>query len=257
MAQYSLEKFECEGEVGSVSVRWERWKRGLYIYLEAAGIDSEIKKRASLLHFGGHELQEIFYSIPGANDEEGDLFSIAIQKLDEYFSPKQSKVYERHLFRQLKQLPDEKFEKFLVRLRHQASKCQFSNQDEQIIDQIVEKCNSEDLRKKILKTGDSMTLNEIVTEANVLEALNRQLENFEKKSTDAPSINKIFTEPGRSRPYKRTIEQCGRCGSTKHFARDKNCPARGKACLKCGIIGHFRLQCRTREPQKRKIEEEK
>lgn len=35
---------------------------------------------------------------------ECDLFKIAITKLDEYFAPRQSKMYKRHLFRQLKQL---------------------------------------------------------------------------------------------------------------------------------------------------------
>ncbi|XP_046964591.1 uncharacterized protein K02A2.6-like [Vanessa cardui] len=257
MAQYTLEKFECEGDVGSVSIRWERWKRSLYIYIEAAGIDTELKKRASLLHFGGCELQEIFYSIPGANINDGDLFNIAIQKLDEYFAPKQSKVYERHLFRLLKQETDEKFEKFLVRLRHQASKCQFADQEDHIIDQIVEKGRSDDLRKKILKAGDKITLDEIVIEANVLEAIDRQLENFGQKVPDNSSINRISIDHGKSKAAKLIYEQCSRCGSKKHFSRDKICPARGKTCLKCGIVGHFRLQCRTRDHKKRKLDEER
>lgn len=256
MALYTLEKFECEGEVGSVSVRWERWKRSLYIYLEAASIDTEAKKRASLLHFGGPELQEIYHNIPGADASEGDLFNIAIKKLDDYFSPKQSKVYERHLFRLLKQEPEEKFEKFLVRLRQQAKKCQFDKEDEHIIDQITEKCKTDELRKKILKTGDKITLYEIVAEANALEAIERQLVNFGNKSTDTQFINKVSTESWKDRYSKHKIDPCGRCGSVKHVARDKNCPAKGRACLKCGILGHFRNQCRTKQHQKRKLEGE-
>ena len=102
----NLEVFSLEGESTSVGLRWEKWKRAFKIYLEAASIDSSTKKRATLLHFGGIELQEIFYNLPGANVEssnDNDVFSIAIEKLDEYFSPKQSKVYERHIFRLLKQ----------------------------------------------------------------------------------------------------------------------------------------------------------
>lgn len=80
------------------------------------------KKRATLLHMGGLSLQEDYYNIPGAHatDTEDDVFEIAVKKLDEYFSPKQSRVYERHLFRLMKQEPWEKFEKFLIRLRHQS-----------------------------------------------------------------------------------------------------------------------------------------
>lgn len=255
MQQYTLERFECEGDVGSISVRWERWKRSLNIYLEAAGIDTEAKKRASLLHFGGAELQEVFYNIPGANATEGELFNIAVEKLDNYFAPKQSKVYERHLFRLLKQEQDEKFEKFLVRLRLQAKKCQFSgNEDEHIIDQITEKGKTEELRKKILKTGDKITLDEITSVANTLEAIDRQLGNFGTKPAESQSINRVGTETWKEKQPKKRLE-CSRCGSFKHLARDDNCPAKRKTCLKCGILGHFRNQCRTKQTQKRKLEE--
>ncbi|CAH2101296.1 unnamed protein product [Euphydryas editha] len=141
MSQLTIEKFDCEGEPSSVGARWERWKRGLFIYFDAADITKSEKKRATLLHFGGSELQEIFYNIPEANastTDGVDVFKIAIDKLDAYFTPKQSKVYERHLFRLIKQEPDERFEKFLVRLRQQADKCKFNDKEDQIIDQITD-----------------------------------------------------------------------------------------------------------------------
>lgn len=53
------------------------------------------------------------------------MFKSAIEKLDTYFAPKQSKVYERHVFRLIKQEENEKFDKFLVRMRQQANKCYF------------------------------------------------------------------------------------------------------------------------------------
>lgn len=79
----------------------------IYIYLDATSIEEPRKRKATLLHFGGLGLQEIFYNLPGANvdvpdDLGNDIFEIAISKLDEYFAPKQSKVYERHLFRLVK-----------------------------------------------------------------------------------------------------------------------------------------------------------
>ncbi|XP_063541562.1 uncharacterized protein LOC134750329 [Cydia strobilella] len=191
----TLDKFECGGEPTSLGIRWERWKRALRIYIDAAGIEKSEKKRASLLHFGGQELQEIFFNIPDPDIEEGgprrDVFEIALAKLDSYFSPKQSKVYERHLFRQLKQEINEKFEKFLVRLRQQAVKCQFHNEEENIIDQIIEKGSSSELRKKILRAGDDMTLEKIITVANSLEAVNRQLEDFDDKAASKEGVNRI------------------------------------------------------------------
>jgi len=134
-------------------VRMRKWKRTLQIFLIAANIKDEEAKRATLLHTGGLGLQEIFYNIPGAQESGGEnekVFEIAIQKLDEYFAPKQNKIYERHIFRLMKQEDGEKFEKFVVRLRNQAEKCKFSDTNEHIIDQITEKCNTKALRKKIL-----------------------------------------------------------------------------------------------------------
>lgn len=262
MSLLSLEKFDCNGESTSVGARWERWKRALFIYLEASNIDKDIKKRASLLHFGGLDLQEVFYNIPGANVEptEGeDVFEIAISKLDAYFAPKQSKVYERHTFRLLKQEPDEKFEKFVVRLRKQADKCQFADRDENIIDQITEKCFLPELRKKILRIGDEITLERVITEANTLEVVNKQLEEFKNplKSNENQEVNRMDSKFKRDFDKSNNFRHgCGRCGNPRHAGNDEKCPARDKECLKCGLKGHFRQYCRTKRTVKRKVERE-
>lgn len=262
MSLLSLEKFDCNGESTSVGVRWERWKRALFIYLEASNIDKDVKKRASLLHFGGLDLQEVFYNIPGANIEPSDdvdVFEVAISKLDSYFAPKQSKIYERHTFRLLKQEPDEKFEKFLVRLRKQADKCQFADRDENIIDQVTEKCYLPELRKKILQIGDEITLDRVITEANTLEVVNKQLEEFKNptKSNGNEEINKVDSKDKRNFYKPKNIQHgCGRCGNPRHAVHDAKCPARDKECLKCGLKGHFRQYCRTRQASKRKREKE-
>ncbi|CAF4919524.1 unnamed protein product [Pieris macdunnoughi] len=69
-----------------MGARWERWKRALFIYLEASNIDEDVKKRVSLLHCGGLDLQEVFYNIPGVSSVEPtegkDVFEVAISKLD-------------------------------------------------------------------------------------------------------------------------------------------------------------------------------
>lgn len=129
-----------------------------------------------------------------------NVFKVAISKLDSYFAPKQSKVYERHTFRLLKQEPDEKFEKFLVRLRKQAEKYQFASRDENIIDQVTEKCHLPELRKKILQIEDEITLDRVITEVNTLEIVNKQLEEFKNptKSNGNEEVNKVGRKDKRS-----------------------------------------------------------
>lgn len=243
-----LEPLDCDGDPASVGLRWEKWKRALELYLIATNVTKAEAKRAVLLHMGGLSLQEIYYNIPGAHLEtvansDTDIFTVAINKLDEYFAPKQSRVYERHLFRLIKQETGEKFDKFLVRLRHQSSKCKFTAPDENMIDQITEKCESAKLRKTILTLGDDVTLDKIISEANALETVNRQLNNFGLPGPSKEiSVNRLET---RSVKNKSSSNSCSRC-SGNHPSDSKLCLARDKKCLKCGVIGHYRKQCRTR-----------
>lgn len=242
----TLENFDCGGEPSSVGVRWEKWKRAFEVFLQALEVTDHRKKRAILLHTAGLQLQEIYYNIPGAHIEETqntDVYETAIIKLNEYFSPKQSRIYERHLFRLMKQEPGEKLEQFLVRLRYQANKCKFSNVEENLIDQITEKCSSPELRKKILTSGDNVTLETIIMEANTLESVNKQLEGFNDHPTTS-EVNKIET---KRQPYKNI---CTRCGKGDHLSQDEKCPAKNKKCSKCGYIRHFYNYCRTRNKKR-------
>lgn len=253
-----LENFDCDGDPSGVGLKWERWKRGLNIYLEAANIDKPEKKRATLLHMGGLPLQEIYYNIPGAhvdssNDPDIDVYQIAVSKLNEYFAPKQSRVYERHIFRLMKQETGEKFEKFLIRLRKQADRCKFSDKDESLIDQITEKCSSVELRKKILQSGDSITLDTIIQDANTLESVTRQLDEFGTKNPES-TINKVHTRKNtynKSGAGKSKESKCFRCGND-HIG--KQCPALSVKCNKCGKTGHYARCCKTERLTKRSFQ---
>lgn len=95
-------------------------------------------------------------------------------------------------FSLIKQEEAESFEKFLIKLRHQANKCKFHNPEEHIIDQIIVKCLSSELKRKILTMGDEITLDKIITIANTLEIVNHQLESYEKNDkAHSSEINSI------------------------------------------------------------------
>nr|CAI5826433.1 unnamed protein product [Callosobruchus analis] len=162
-------------------------KRALSIYHEAADIETPLKQRATLLHFGGSGIEDIYYNLPGVkadHSEDIDVFEIALQKLDEYFLPKQSRVYERRILRLIKQQKKDKFGKFPVRLRNQADKCKFDNPEEHVIDQITKKYSRVELRKKILTVGGYITLEKIIMEANTLVASARRVWKTNKLSSN-------------------------------------------------------------------------
>ncbi|XP_053601232.1 uncharacterized protein K02A2.6-like isoform X1 [Plodia interpunctella] len=250
----NLDNFDCNGDPASVGLRWQKWKRALEIYFLAANIEKPGKKRATLLHIGGLSLQEVYYNLPGAHVDDKtdvDVYAIAIDKLNSYFAPKQSRIYERYIFRLMKQEENENFERFLLKLREQAEKCQFKDKDEHLIDQITEKCRSMELRKKILEIGDSVTLDQVISKANALEVVARQLDQFkniENPQFDKVEVNKIIAKKVNSKlsyGTRSSDSDCSRCGSKRHSSNDTNCPAKDKRCLKCGFIGHYKEQCRT------------
>lgn len=122
----------------------------------------------------------------------------------------------------MKQDQDEKFDKFPVRLRIQDAKCKFANVDENLIDQITEKCSSKELRKKILLTRDKITPSNIIMEANSLEAVLRQLGEFRGKGNLMQEINWLEAKK------KQKSNGCSRYGLTNHERNDQKCPSHYK-----------------------------
>ena len=91
--------FDPISEPTSVSQRWKAWKRCFEIYLIAVNVKDDAQKRALLLYQAGEATQEIFDTL----EETGDDYKTAIEKLDEYFTPKKNVDYEIFQFRQAKQ----------------------------------------------------------------------------------------------------------------------------------------------------------
>ena len=100
---------------------------------------------------------------PALQPGEGEsVFTVAIELLDRYFTPQVNIPYERHNFRMMTQLLTESVDQFVVRLREKADCCEFGEMaDENIGGQVIENCLSYRLRRKILKRGRNLTLNDL------------------------------------------------------------------------------------------------
>ena len=115
-----------------------------------------IKKRALLLHLAGPDVQDLYETLVALEGEEGkDAYDITVGRLNNYFAPKSSKTFERHLFRKIIQQAGETCDQFLTRLRQQAAKCEFVDKDEQIKGQFVDGCSDKLLRRRILEKGEA------------------------------------------------------------------------------------------------------
>ena len=243
-------------------MRWKRWKRSFELYLLAKGVSCDLQKVALLLHTAVTELQELYYTL-AATEEELKPYKDVIKILDEYFVPKVNVPFERHVFRQMEQQNGEKVYQCVCRLRQKAITCDFTDVDETIRDQLIEKCQDQKLRRKFLEKTNA-TLADLQDIARAFEAVNEQMNSMDKSSIHptgqvnwikqqkfqnkgkGQSVNK-GKKGGQShksqKPEEDQPQRCYKCNRFGHFARDACCPARDKECEKCGTRGHFAVCC--------------
>lgn len=247
MENTQLPPFDPNGEQSGIFPRWERWLRAVDLYLTSKNITDATRKKATLLHMGGLELQDIYYAIPDADTvaEGEDAYNKTKDALTAYFKPKVNKTYERHIFRGLAQKDGETVIQFITRLRQQARYCEFTSEDDEIRDQVVDKCNSTEIKKRILEKGD-ITLKEVTDIAQAFEVMSVRVKNMEPENVAKLTEKK---QKVNKQQHKTTEKRCYRCGYVGHYKSDKNCPAKDKTCSKCKKEGHFAAVCRTKTAQ--------
>ena len=171
--------------------------------------------------------------------------------MDKYFKPLANVPYERLCFRQTCQLANETVEQFVTRLRQKAQTCEFGDApaiDEQIRDQVISKCSSHELRRKLLQKGRELTLLQLREIARSMEESEKPARSIEGRADEAHSeVNSVDGKRNsRLNDSSRSVK-CFCCGYMGHKASDRRCPVRGKQCRKCNGAGHFEVMCKTKE----------
>ncbi len=122
--------------------------------------------------------------------------------------------------------------------------------DEAIRDQVVEKCSSGKLRRRLLREADLTLTNciEIAKQFQVSERHATQMEMSTHSSTPqdtASAVNAYSLQATRSRhnsgqPQSSLVALTCFCSRLSgHKGKDLSCPAKGKNCNKCGKSDHF------------------
>lgn len=248
-------KFDCHGDPSTLGTRWTRWLKSFELFADAQGliisVDSDTNKhrrRAQLLHYAGPDVQDIFYTL--ADTGENKDYKKAVDALNAYFKPKVNTAYARHAFKQLQQQEKETVLQFVTRLRRAAKDCGYGGDtDNHIRDEVLQKCKSQYLRRRLLEEEKELTLKRTLEIAEQCEKVETQLEalSLSKPAEIKPKSEHVNKVDGK-RGHKQTKNNsCYRCGNTGHYGRDPTCPAKGKTCRECGGKDHFGSQCRTKK----------
>nr|CAI5818757.1 unnamed protein product [Callosobruchus analis] len=200
--------FNCNGETSALGPKWKKWKRSFAILLGSKGITDKDRKMNILLHCAGPEVQDVYFALPISErvfQDGEDPYKLTMDGLDAYFSPKAVK----------------------------GKNCSYNDLDDQIRDQVIEKCISSDLRRKILEKGDLQLVREI---AKAHEATEMQLSIME--SSGSTAVYKVSykeeSDGTKKRSEARTTKscQCFRCGAN-------SCKHVDSVCHYCKETGHL------------------
>ena len=120
--------------------------------------------------------------------------------------------------------------------------------DEQIRDQVISKCLSHELRRKLLQKGRNLTLPQLREIARSMEESEKQARSIEGGSGEVRSeVNSVSGKTNYKGDASARKVKCFCCGYTEHKGNDRRCPARGKQCRKCNGSGHFEAVCKTKK----------
>ena len=221
--------------------RWKIYREELELFLTASGITNDNQKRAVLLHVSGKQVRDIFNTLSNV----GNSYQDACERLDEYFLPKKNVIYERwhNSFHNSKQNTDENTLTYVTRLKTLSETCEYQNSDEEVRDQFVFSCQDNKLREKLLQTKN-LTLEKLLEVGKIYERAKQQANEI----GGAENINIVHKQ---SQNHKSSSQRkCYRCGDRFNSGHFKTCPALGKPCRQCGIIGHFKSVCRGQKSSK-------
>ncbi|XP_052806251.1 uncharacterized protein K02A2.6-like [Mya arenaria] len=267
--------FDVDTDKSNAGTRWEKWLGRLENLFVGLKVTDDDQKRALLLHYAGEKVYDI-YDVEKRDTDA--TFEATRKVLNDYFAPKKNVQMEIYNFRSCKQHDTQSLDEFVTELRTLAKNCEFTNVDKEILQQVIQNCRSNQLRRRALREPDK-ALCDILTMGRMLEQSDRQAAVMENSDTvqrvsqrPRGSVNrrghkrerggqhyansgmrrglsaKPRDHPGLSaRPRDRAPlneNTCRACGY--EYPHKQTCPAKGKTCNLCKKPNHFSRCCRQR-----------
>lgn len=153
--------------------KWIDYKRNFAYIARTLPVESQMHLKSVFLARTGRPLQRIVEDLAAQDgpdeellaDDGSDAYEEMVTKLDNYFAPKQHDVMQRHEFWSMECKENETLDKFIIRARVAANKCEVGKSAKEfreilVMDKIL-MIAPPDLKNKILDAGqmdlDKMT----------------------------------------------------------------------------------------------------
>ena len=221
------------------------------------------QKSVSLLYLSiGTERRRVFKSKNPPFQIEKEPFKELWRKMEESSTKIKNITSDRFVFFSSKQQKGESVESFYRRLIEQAENCSLGNEETTLIrDAFILNMRYNETQKELLKETVGPTKAPEVGIQMEMGAPNQQKINqnlalttnsvnavntFQTRNRNAnyQAVHKDFTRyPSVHENYQYT-SVCTNCGQRWSHNHRQICPANGKKCNNCGILGHFTRKCR-------------
>ena len=200
---------------------------------------------------------------------------------ESYVKPKTNYRVARFQMRALKQEAGESIDSFVTRAKVIATKCQYDDMDDALLDTLIAGVHDESLQRKLIGKDDTLTLDRALDIIRSFESTRSRIADIQetkrvhsidktpgkrltkgKQNWQRPQKYDNKTKPKFTPPFKTGV--CWNCGNP--HAREATCPAAGATCHECSKVGHYSKMClsktrtdkphlKSKEPQPRKIHE--
>ncbi|XP_064462712.1 uncharacterized protein K02A2.6-like [Ornithodoros turicata] len=226
---------------------WGLYQIRLQACLDVSGIVSEVDRRNTLIALLGAETFKVLHSLVQPQNITDVSFADLLKKLDEHFSPKRFKEFERAKLFSAHQEEHETPTAFLARLRSIIAFCGYEQETDpracSLLTAFIVGLRDQRIRARLVQEVDldvnkALRISESCLKA---EQESRQLDRKLLASSALGNVAKVKTSVDQQ------VERCFRCGNTNHS--EATCRFSKERCRACNQLGHIARMC-TKKRQK-------
>lgn len=219
------------------------YKQRCSLYFAVKKIKAEDQVNHILLN-AGEEGLKIFnsWSLSAAEEKNPEVIW---EKFSTHVEPKTNFRIARFQLQKMKQ-EDESIDKYVSRIKLQAFKCKFRDDQEiqeRVIEQLIIGTKHTEVQKDLLAKDDKLTLDQAIDISRSHEA---SIEHMRQLTAATETATTTATAKAASDVHAiNRTQKCNFCGLDHKPRPRSKCPAYGSTCSACGKPNHWRVVCKT------------